>query len=180
MKKSIILAITVGGLLLWACSPSEQKNLETSKNGLEKSITYHFSDSIKVDTFKVVLQGENSQDMALVFTIKSHNGQEIYKHRIKAADLLKSYLATAEMKAERDKIKFLKEEIDFFFDERHFLEPAVTENEEPDKNVPDLAFYNELKKLGLNGFDYRLAKDNKIYIAWSVKEQRVKIYYQCC
>ena len=84
------------------------------------------------------------------------------------------------MKKESDKIKFLKEEISYFFDDRHFLEPAVTENEQSDKNVPDKNFYNELKQTGLNGFDYRLGKDEKIYIAWSVKDQKVKIYYKCC
>lgn len=180
MKKSFIVALAVYSLFFLACTPSSQHKSETSSNGLEKTITYHFSDSINVDTFKVALLGNKSEDMVLLFTIHSYKGQEIYHHEIKAADLLKSYLATAELKEEKDKIKFLKEEIDFFFEERHFLEPAVTENEHPDKNVPDVAFYNELKKCGLNGFDYRLAKDSKIYIAWSEKEQRVKIYYQCC
>ena len=118
--------------------------------------------------------------MLMHFTITSYQGKEIYKQEIKASELLKNYIATAELKKEADKLKFLKEEIAYFFDERHFLEPAVTENESPDKNVPDLSFYQELKKSNLNGFEYRLAKDHNVYIAWSVKEQKVKIYYKCC
>ncbi|WP_379090983.1 hypothetical protein [Pedobacter sp. UC225_65] len=100
--------------------------------------------------------------------------------RIKADELLKSYLASAELKKEEEKVKFLNDEINYFFDEQHFLIPAVTEQEQPDNNVPDKEFYNELKKTMLNGFDYRLGKDTKIYIAWSVKEQKVKVYYKCC
>ena len=75
-------------------------------------------------------------------------------------------------------MKFLKNEVQYFFEEEHFLEPAVMPNEQPDKNVPDKIFYEELKHTQLNGFNYRLAKEAKIYIAWSEKEQKVKVYYK--
>lgn len=68
----------------------------------------------------------------------------------------------------------------FFFDEEHFLEPAVTEDQQPDNNSPDQPFYDELKITHLNGFYYSLGKDKSIYLAWSAKEKKVKIYYQCC
>ena len=179
MKKTLLPSLVIIGLI-YACTPSNTKK-ETSTTGqLSQSITYRFSDTVQLDSFKVELLGKDSETMQLLFTIKSFNGNEIYRQEIKASELLKNYLATADMKKESDKIKFLKEEIAFFFNERHFLEPAVTENEQPDKNVPDKAFYNELKQTGLNGFDYRLGKDDKIYIAWSVKNQKVKIYYKCC
>ncbi len=165
---------------LTACNSAKKGDQVDSKDGLSKSVTYKFSHRTKEDTLKVELIGEKCDDMLFLFTIKSHEGNEIYRQEIKANTLLKNYVATAKMKSENEKIQFLKEEVEFFFNERHFLEPAVTENEQPDKNVPDLAFYQELKTSELNGFDYRLGKDNKIYIAWSEKEQQVKVYYQCC
>lgn len=67
-----------------------------------------------------------------------------------------------------------------FFAEDNFLEPAVMPEDKADSYVPDKALYEELKKSGLNGFKYRLGKENNIYIAWSEKEQKVKIYYNCC
>lgn len=178
MKKLFIYILSII-CLLYACSTSSSNNIDNEGN-LEKTTTFAFSDLTKLDTFKVAIIGTNSKDMQLLFTIKSFDGKEIYKQEIKTSELLKNYLATADLKKESDKIKFLKEEIAYFFEEHHFLEPAVTPDEQPDKNVPDKAFYNELKQSGLNGFDYRLGKDNNVYIAWSAKEQKVKVYYKCC
>lgn len=178
MKKVIIPALLVIGLF-YACNLSNSDNTASAED-LEKTSTFAFSDTSKLDTFKVAIIGENTKDMQLLFTIKSSEGKEIYRQEIKATELLKNYIATADMKKESDKIKFLKEEIAYFFEEHHFLEPAVTADEQPDKNVPDITFYNELKQSGLNGFDYRLGKDNNVYIAWSPKEQKVKVYYKCC
>ncbi len=179
MNRIIIPTLILLGFI-FACTPSNKKTEETSASDFKRSFAFPFSDAIKLDSFKVELIGTDSKTMQLLFTIKSFDGIEIYRQEIKASELLKKYLATAEMKKESDKVKFLKEEIAYFFEERHFLEPAVTENELADQNVPDEIFYNELKRTGLNGFDYRLGKDDKIYIAWSVKDQKVKIYYRCC
>ncbi len=175
--KSSALSFIALLLLFAACNtqPSKEAAIDTSKTALQA-----FSDTVKLDTFKIALQGKESKDMSLLFTITSHQGVQIYKQEIKAEELLKSYLASADLKKENEKIKFLNDEINYFFDEQHFLIPAVTEQEQPDNNVPDKAFYNELKQTGLNGFDYRLGKDTKIYIAWSTKEQKVKAYYKCC
>jgi hypothetical protein len=178
MKRLTIYILSICGLF-YACSPTDSKSVEQISD-LEKVTTYAFSDTLELDTFKVAIVGNSTKDMQMLFTIKSYRGEEIYRQEIKTAELLKNYLASAELKKEKDKIQFLKDELDYFFDERHFLEPAVTENEQADKNVPDKSFYEELKKTGHNGFDYRLGKDKIVYIAWSTKEQKVKVYYQCC
>lgn len=175
--KSSYLPLLALLLLFAACNstPSKETAIDTEKTALQA-----FSDTVKLDTFRIALKGKTAKDMSLFFTITSYKGIQIYKQEIKADELLKSYLASADLKKEAEKIKFLNDELDYFFDEQHFLIPAVTEQEQPDNNVPDPAFYNELKQTMLNGFDYRLGKDTKIYIAWSVKEQKVKAYYKCC
>lgn len=178
MKKFTIPTLLIIGLL-YACNATTDKNIDNVE-ALNKTTTFAFSDTAKLDTFKVALLGKSTKDMQLLFTITTTAGKEIYRQEIKAEQLLNNYIATADMKKESDKIKFLKEEIAYFFEEHHFLEPAVTADEQPDNNVPDKAFYNELKKNGLNGFDYRLGKDHNVYIAWSAKEQKVKVYYKCC
>ncbi|WP_182921678.1 hypothetical protein [Pedobacter planticolens] len=147
---------------------------------IEKIALQAFTDTVQLDTFKIVLKGTESKNMSLLFIITSHKGVQIYKKEIKAEELLKSYLASADLKKEDEKIKFLNDEVNFFFEQEHFLIPAITEQEKPDNNTPDKAFYEELKASKLNGFDYRLGKDTKVYIAWSAKEQKVKIYYKCC
>jgi len=163
-------------LVLFACNSEPKKVVPTA----EKTVVQYFSDTSKQDTFKVALRGTESEHMSFLFTITNYKGVQIYKEEIKATTLLKSYLASEDLKKENDKIKFLNEEANFFFEEEHFLIPAITPDEKPDHNTPDLAFYNELKQSNLNGFNYSLGKDKQIYIAWSSKEQKVKIYYKCC
>jgi hypothetical protein len=160
-----------------ACSDSKktETTLDTKKVALQP-----FTDTLKLDTFKIELKGKESKNMILLFTITSFKGTQVYQQEIKAQDLLDGYLASSALKKEEEKIKFINDEINYFFDEEHFLIPAVTPEEKPDNNVPDKAFYNELKQTNLNGFDYRLGKDTKIYIAWSIKAQKTKVYYKCC
>lgn len=145
-----------------------------------KTKQYAFTDTAKTDTFEVDLIGEKSDNMSIVFTITDYNGIQIYKEEVKATQLLKSYLASEDLTKEGDKIKFINEQVDVFFDEEHFLEPAVTADQEPDNNTPDKAFYEELKQNQLNGFYYSLGKDKSIYIAWSPAQKKVKVYYKCC
>lgn len=170
------LPILLSLFVLFACNSESKKVVPTA----EKTVVQYFSDTLKQDTFKVALKGTDSKDMSLLFTIINYKGVQIYKEEIKATTLLKSYLASEDLKKENDKIKFLNDEANFFFEEEHFLIPALTPDEKPDQNTPDLAFYNELKQSNLNGFNYSLGKDKQIYIAWSTKEQQVKIYYKCC
>ncbi len=164
---------------LFAVAACTSKSSDSDKN-IVKTKLQAFTDTVQLDTFKIALMGEESKDMKLLFTITTNKGEQVYKKEIKADELLKSYLASADLKSEEEKIKFLNDEVNFFFDEEHFLVPAITDQEKPDNNTPDKAFYEELKASKLNGFDYRLGKDTKIYIAWSAKDKKVKIYYKCC
>ena len=174
MKKIYLLSFLF--LLCFAACKNDKKVEAIT----EMSKTFAFSDTLKLDTFKVALTGQKSADMMLNFTIKNFNGKKIYQKSLTAMELLKSYLDSEDLKKENDKIAFINKQINAFFTEEHFLEPAVTEQQELDTNTPDEAFYNELKQTQFNGFYYSLGKDKSIYIAWSTKEQRVKTYYKCC
>jgi len=172
---SIILCYT----LLSACNgPSKKETI--SGEELQKTVLKTFSDSLKADTFTLQIQGDKPRDMRLLFTIRSWQGQEIYRTTISATSLFKNYNATIDLSKKNNQIKFLKEEMDEFFEEENFMEPAVTEGEHPDQYVPDKPFFEELKQNQLNGFMYRLGKDDKRYIAWSASERKVKTYYSCC
>ena len=142
---------------------------------VEKITTTPFTDTIKLDTFKVSLQETTSKGNALIFKIISHQGKKIYQTSIQTDGFLKT---NDNLKTERDKMKFLSNEVQYFFEEEHFLWPAVIPSEQADKNVPDKTFHNELKETKLNGFNYRLGTEAKVYIAWSVKENKVKVYYK--
>lgn len=162
-------------LLFFACNSVSTTEATSDLAKIEKTVPTPFTDTVKLDTFKVSWQGTTAKGSSLVFKIISYKGEEIYSTSINADNLLKE---NENLKTEADKLKFLKNEVTYFFDEEHFLWPAVMPNEKADKNVPDKTFYEELKHTQLNGFNYRLGKEAKVYIAWSVKENKVKVYYK--
>lgn len=165
-------------LLLAACHPNKPVPIDPAKR---LSITLRsFSDTTKKDTFKIVLKGEKAADMALIFTITPPGSKPIYTKTLLAKELLNNYKETVDLGKEKKQVQFMEDELHGFFEEENFLEPAVTAQEQPDKNTPDKNFFSELKTSGLNGFKYRTGKESKIYIAWSAKDQKVKPYYECC
>ncbi len=180
MKLNIFLII-IGLLYLTGCS-SEPKDGSSQSQAKEelKSVTKPFSDIEKLDTFKVVLSGDKPKNMRLKFSIISYKGQEIYTQHFEAKTLIDQYKQTVDLKNEDKQVAFMKKEFDMFFDDENFLEPAVTETEHADQFVPDKAFFAELKQSGLNGFMYQMGQENKVYIAWSRAQNKVKIYYKCC
>lgn len=174
MKNIGFLAL-IAIFLFSACNSQPSSSGSSDLGNIENTTTTPFTDTIKLDTFKVALQGKTSKESALVFKIISHEGKEIYSANIKADELVKE---NTKLKTENDKMNFLKKEVQYFFEEEHFLWPAVMPTEKADSNVPDKDFYNELKQTQLNGFNYRLGKEAKVYIAWSIKENKVKVYYK--
>lgn len=174
--KNIFVFVFFCLFIIAACTRAPEKN----KNNLaatEKIFSTSFSDTLQADTFKVTLTGNDSKTSRINLHIIDYTGKEIYEAEISGTELLK---ANKKLKNESERMDYLKNEIAYFFEEEHFLEPAVMPDEQPDKNVPDIAFYNELKKTGLNGFNFRTGEESKVYIGWSVKEQKVKAYYTCC
>lgn len=145
-----------------------------------KTVLHSFSDTTRQDTFKIVLEGDKPKNMQFIFTITAENGRPIFKKVIMAKDLIDNYKDDLDLGRTKKQVQFLQEEVGLFFEDENFLDPAVTENEQPDKNTPDKNFFAELKRSHLNGFQYRLGKESKIYIAWSAVDKKVKPYYNCC
>lgn len=162
-----------------ACNSADKA---ADKSAPQKSATelHSFTDSSKLDTFKLVLTGSKPKDMLLTFTITPQNGKVVYTSVLKAKELIDNYKEGLDLGREKKQIKFLEEELNLFFAEENFLDPAVTDMQEPDKNTPDKKFFAELQRSGLNGFQYRTGKESTVYIAWSAAEKKVKPYYECC
>jgi len=176
---SLFLAICLFALVACNSNGKKETNAIEFKN-VNQRIAKSFSDLKRLDTFKIELTGRKPDEMVLTFSIKNFDGKEIYNAKIKGTELLGSTDPNVDLSKEKDQIIFLKTIADDFFSDDNFLEPAVMPDDKADNYTPDKALYEELKKSGLNGFKYRLGKENNIYIAWSEKEQKVKIYYNCC
>jgi len=177
--KSLFTLSTLSLLFFISCSSNEKRNGSVPVS-LAKTEIKPFSHTLKADTFKVVLQGTSPKDMHITFTINNFDGKQIYNQIFKATELINNYKKTVDLEKEEQQLEFLKQEVSVFFEDENFLEPAVTPEEKPDQYTPDKSFYTELKETQLNGFKYRLGNDSKVYIAWSVKDQKVKVYYKCC
>lgn len=178
LMKRIFINLSILVLFLSACNSAEPGHHSDSSNS--KTTLRSFTDTSKLDTFKIVLNGDKPKNMELVFTITPENGKAVYTRVLKTKELIDNYKDELDLGKEKEQVKFMEQELSLFFDEENFLEPAVTENEEADKNTPDKNFFAELKKSGLNGFKYRFGKENKVYIAWSAAEKKTKPYYECC
>ncbi len=180
MKLNLLIIFCILTAFSSCSTDTKHKSQVDTVNQLAKQVVKPFSDAQLADTFRVVLKGDKPKNMLMRFTIISHTGQQIYSQDFDAKQLIDLYKQTVDLKKEDKQIAFIKEEFEMFFEDENFLEPAVTETETPDQFVPDKGLFAELKQSGLNGFMYRLGQENKVYIAWSAKEKKVKIYYKCC
>jgi hypothetical protein len=177
--KSVYLYLLILPLFLAACNSSESSGGHDAASHTKTALR-SFSDTSKLDTFRIVLKGDEPKNMELVFTITTQDGHQIYMKTLKATALLNNYKESIDLGKKKEQLQFMREELSLFLDEENFIEPAVTETEIPDKNTPDKSFFDELKKTGVNGFKYRLGKESKVYIAWSARDKKVKNYYECC
>lgn len=178
MKKiaPIICFIALISLYLSSCT-SESDN-KASENSFTRS--YPFTALDAKDVFAVHLTGEKPEEMLLDFSITTAQGDTIYSVKVKGTDLLGSTDPNVDLREEKDQIAFIKNIAKEFLSDDQFLEPAVMPHQEADSYSPDPAFYDSLKKTGLNGFMYRLGKENKYYIAYDIESKQVKVYYNCC
>lgn len=166
-------------VFLSACNHAERAEKPNPASRTRTALR-SFSDTAKLDTFKIVLTGDKPKNMMFLFTITPAGSAPIYTTSLKATTLMDNYKEDLDLGREKKQLKFIEEELGLFFEDENFIEPAVTADEQPDKNTPDKKFFDELKKTGVNGFKYRLGKESKVYIAWSIAHQKVEPYYTCC
>jgi hypothetical protein len=176
MKLIKLSTLIICLLIFFSCT---NKKIESNKN-IHSSVNQSFSDLNKLDTFKIDLEGTKPNEMVLLFKIINHEGKEIYNAKIKGTDVIADTDPNLDLTKEKTQIAFLKTITDEFFGDDDFLEPAVMPDDVADNNVPDKAFYEQLKKTGLNGFKYRIGKEKNFYIAWDDLNKKVKVYYSCC
>lgn len=178
MKKiaPIICFIAIISLSLSSCRP------ESVNNTPENSFTriYPFTSLDSKDVFAVSLTGEKPAEMLLDFSITTAQGDTIYSIQVKGTDLLGSTDPNVDLREEIDQIAFIRNIAKEFLSDDQFLEPAVMPDQEVDSYSPDPEFYESLKKSGLNGFTYRLGKEDNYYIGYDQISKKVKTYYNCC
>lgn len=93
MKNYLIPILLVFGILS-SCTSGH----ETTSSAENHIVLKPFSDSIKIDTFKVALKGDAVKDMTIQFSITAYDGKLIYSKDFKAKDLIDNYKSTVDLK----------------------------------------------------------------------------------
>ena len=177
MKASLSLLLVIS-LFFFSCNSEDKKTENAAAQTLTQ--TRPFSHLTLPDTFKVTLSGNEPKHMIILFRIINHEGKEIFKRELTGVEILDNYKQSVDLSEAKIQRSFIGDEFKLFLDEENFLEPAITADEQADAQSPDHLFFKELQASGLNGFKFRIGNENKVYIAWSEKEQQVKVYYTCC
>lgn len=161
---------------------STQVVVEVKKDStplIERQRLHMFSDGSRPDTFLIRAYGSDLLHAIVYLTIVSPDGNEIYKQEF-TSDYLLGFGPGGEMDS-LAQVNRIADRINEFFAEQHFLQPAIKENMTFDGNYTDKASWDELK---LNrrsiGYTYLLGKEDKRWIAWSARQRKVVMYYNCC
>lgn len=169
------LAILLIPILISCSQSSNDKSEDTTQtNGVKplyaRSVTRYFSDENKKDTLRVSINGESIITGEAHLQIVNHEGKPIFSTTFPANALLNH---DGLIDPKRDK-KVIKDRIDDFFQETHFVRPVAAE---PDlSSMPDStkAAWRTIKKdTTAVCFSYQSSKSGKSQIAYSRSLQKV-------
>lgn len=158
------------------------ENSAKSEFLIENKKLHAFSNPEKKDVFFIGIKGKNLLDGKVILTITSSDGKQLLSEEFDA-DYLLGYDFTGDIKSKKETDAFIKKRIESFFDAKNFSVPAI-ENDvvfEDQEYYIDKETWEEIKtnKQAI-GFYYLLGKEDGRYIAFSVKKQKVVMYYNCC
>jgi hypothetical protein len=146
-----------------------------------KSRYLFFSTRNRMDLFELVVRGKRLLTAQATFTIRQVNGDVIYQATAPAIQALCPAPIT-DIVAQEDA---MKGEIAHFFDHSNILQPAISTDEEYDRQVHRIdsieyrdIYYDDQ----INGFMYQdfAAHGERIKIVYSRLRKKVIVYYRCC
>ena len=158
--------------------------ISKAKKVLLANIKPHFfSDSVKKDTFKLVLSGDSLTSSIAIFSITSFKGKQIYYDSAQGTDIGEEYLAAHAIREATYSqwIKAIKYRTASFFEDSNFVNACKVPadgrcGEHPE--LTDSANWVEIhtsKKV--IGFHYFYWGVDDFYIAWSKKQQKAVMYW---
>lgn len=159
-----------------------RENSVKSEFLIENKKLHAFSNPEKKDVFFIGIKGKNLLDGKVIFTITSSDGKQLLSEEFDA-DYLLGYDFTGDIKSQKDTDAFIKKRVESFFAAKNFSVPAIKNDIvfEDQEYYIDKETWQEIKtnKQAI-GFYYLLGKEDGRHIAFSVKMQKVVMYYNCC
>nr|WP_294860714.1 hypothetical protein [uncultured Fluviicola sp.] len=163
--------------------PNESSELNEKSDFLIENKVFHtFSDPSKKDEFRIVITGKNLLKGKVLFAITNSEGKNLWKEEFDANYLL-GYDFTGNINSQKETDAFITKRIKEFFGKDRFSVPAI----EDEITFEDQSYYidketwEEVKaNTKAVGFYYLLGAEDGKHIAFSVKKDKVVMFYNCC
>ncbi len=143
-----------------------------------RSKQHIFSDVAHPDTFKLTVKGASMTHALVNFEIINFKGEVIYSQQF-ASSFLMDFGAASSDSLEQE--AFITKRINEFFTEASFIQPAIAVDMVFDPNYSGKENWNEIKADRSSiGFIYQIGKEDGRRIAYSKRQRKVVMYFNCC
>jgi len=196
MKKAIVLIVLVS--VFSACTDSTKKSVthnqyngaiitekESEKNLLlpkEHKAEYSFSNQTSKDIFKLESDGFDPLQSTIKFTITNNKGEVFFEESFKSDLLIDDKIYDqVQNPTNDDKKRYVINRMKTFFDVNSFSMPAITDEDEFTAEYSDRSIWEDIKSdTSSVGFYYLLGSVNGKSIAYSKKQNKVVVFFNCC
>ncbi|NOS93263.1 MAG: hypothetical protein HOP30_15190 [Cyclobacteriaceae bacterium] len=177
----LLIALTV----LFGCKDAKKSNTNLSITVVDSTavlysnhLAHEFSDHLEKDSFKISITGKTILTGQVKFEIKSANGEILLNETFPSYYLLgdSEYVE----RTDQQKEEWIKKRVDEFFNEDNFHQPAIT-NPKFDEDYSNKDIWEEIAvdKTAI-GFFYLVGEEDGRQIAYSKKQKKVVMYFNCC
>lgn len=177
-----IQLLIIGLLTVICCSTKKDKGTADSQLGQttlykNESVRY-FSSSIKKDTFKITVTGQSIVTGQFRFQIINNAGQNLLDEVYPTSALIGYGFVKTDS---TDTASYMTNVIDGYFGDNNFYKPAIANEDKYLKDYSEKGIWDEIKSdKDAIGFRYVIGKRDGRQIAFSKKQEKVVLYFECC
>ncbi len=147
---------------------------------LKNEVKHLFSDTLAADLFQIFLKGDSLISSTVAFNIISSKGDTLHHETFPAAYLI-GYELISDSATLAQKEAVIKRRISKFFDEKNFLTPAIKPDQKFNPEYIEKSVWEDLKSdESAIGFYYLVGEEDGRRIAYSKKQKKVVLYFNCC
>ncbi len=150
-----------------------------SKTLCKNVVIHKFSSIDQVDTFKIYILGDSLLKSTVYFEIINSFGEKIYSQKFESYLLLNYDISSETTYVAKE--MFIKDRIANFFSEDKFTFPAIGDKETFDSNYSSKLIWDDIRSDNKAiGFHYLIGEEDGRSIAYSKKQKKVVLYFNCC
>ena len=185
------IRLLILGLLTAVCCSTKHDTLTIDKKTEEqktedkesilymKEILHNFSSPTDKDSFNIYITGQSIKDGLIKFQIIKNDGLIILDETFPTHEFLDYGLK--DNATDKEKEEYIKGKIDKFFNEDNFHQPAIAANDTFDEDYTKKEIWDDIiSDQTAIGFYYKIGEEDMRFIAYSKRQMKIVIYYNCC